>query len=154
GVRLESEAVVPLNRWSHVTLTYDGSRLASGIHLYLNGEPVKLKVRLDYMNQPFDVKQPLRIGGGLSPANRFRGSIAEVRVYRSEMTADEVAMLALPERINALAQIPVAQRTAAQVAKLHECFLDRYAPDTLRAAHKELLDLRDERARLVDSLPT
>src|SRR4029077_7656569 len=33
GVRLESEAAVPLNRWSHVALTYDGSRLASGVRL-------------------------------------------------------------------------------------------------------------------------
>jgi len=154
GVRLESETVVPLNRWSHVTLSYDGSRLASGIHLYLNGESLKLKVQADYMNQPFDVKQPLRIGGGLGPANRFRGRIAEVRVYRSELTPEEAAMLALPERIKSLAQIPVTQRTPAQAAKLRGCFLDRYASDVLRAAHQEVLDLRDERTRLIGNLPT
>ena len=62
---MESEAAVPLNRWSHVSLTYDGSRLASGVRLYLDGRPLQTKVDLDYMNQPFDVKQPLRIGGGL-----------------------------------------------------------------------------------------
>ena len=56
GVRIESEEAVPLNRWSHVALTYDGSRLASGVHLYLNGKPAPVKVDLDYMNQPFDVK--------------------------------------------------------------------------------------------------
>ena len=44
GARVESEASVPLNRWSHVALTYDGSRMASGVRLYLNGEPLKLKV--------------------------------------------------------------------------------------------------------------
>ena len=154
GVRLESEIVVPLNGWSHVTLSYDGSRLASGIRLYLNGESLKLNVHSDYMNQPFDVKQPLRIGGGLGPANRFRGQIAEVRVYRAEVTTEEAAMLALPERIKTLAQIPVARRTPAQAAKLRGCFLDLYASGALRAAHKEVRDLRDERARLIDNLPT
>src|SRR5205085_8616193 len=67
GVRLESEAAVPLNRWSHVALTYDGSRFASGVRLYLDGQLLKTKVQLDYLNQPFDVRQPLRIGAGLGP---------------------------------------------------------------------------------------
>ena len=52
GVRVESEAAVPLNRWSHVILTYDGSRLASGVQLYLDGRPLATKVDLDYLNQP------------------------------------------------------------------------------------------------------
>ena len=56
GVRVESEETVPLNRWSHVILTYDGSRLASGVRLYLDGRPLRTKVDLDYMNQPFDVE--------------------------------------------------------------------------------------------------
>ena len=63
-------------------LTYDGSRLACGVRLYLDGRALRTKVHLDYMNQPFDVKQPLRIGGGLGAAHRFRGRIAGVRVYR------------------------------------------------------------------------
>jgi hypothetical protein len=47
------------------------------------------------------VKQPLRIGGGLGPANRFQGRIAGVRVYRSAVTPEEITVLALPERVNA-----------------------------------------------------
>ena len=50
-----------------------------------NGRQLETKVDLDYLNQPFDVKQPLRIGGGLGPANRFQGQIADVRVYRSAL---------------------------------------------------------------------
>jgi len=154
GVRIESEASVPLNRWSHVTLTYDGSRLASGVRLYLDGQFLKARVVLDYMNQPFDVKQPLRIGAGLGSANRFQGRIAEVRVYRSALTPDEAAVLALPDSVSRLAQLPSARRTPAQATKLRECFLDQYAPDALRVAHKEVLDLRAERDRMVDSFPT
>jgi hypothetical protein len=154
GVRLESEASIPLHRWSHVALTYNGSRLAGGVQLYLNGQPLKVRVHLDYMNQPFDVKQPLRIGGGLGPANRFHGRIAAVRVYRSALTPEDTAVLALPEGVNLLAQVPAAKRSPAQATKLRNCFLDQYAPDALRAAHRELLDLRDERDRLVDSFAT
>jgi hypothetical protein len=45
-------------------LTYHGSRLASGIHLYLNGDPLEMAVHLDHLNESFDAKQPLRIGAG------------------------------------------------------------------------------------------
>ena len=75
GARVESEATVPLNRWSHVILTYDGSRVASSVLVYLNGQPLKMKIQLDDLNQIFAAKQPLRIGAGFGPANRFHGSI-------------------------------------------------------------------------------
>ncbi|HXB69389.1 MAG TPA: DUF1553 domain-containing protein [Candidatus Acidoferrales bacterium] len=154
GVRVESEASVPLNRWSHVALTYDGSRLASGVRLYIDGQAAKVRIPLDYMNQPFDVKQPLRIGAGLGPANRFQGRIAQVRVYRAALTPEEAEVLALAEPVNRLAQLPPARRNHAQAAKLRECFLDRYAPGALRAAHQEVLDLREQRDRLIDGFPT
>jgi len=154
GVRVESEATVPLNRWSHVILTYDGSRLASGVQLYLNGQPLKLKVNLDYLNQPFDVKQPLRIGAGFGPANRFQGNMSQVRVYRSAMTADEAAMLAVGESIKHLAGSSPDRRTKAESAKLRGCFLDQYAPKEMRAAWNDVLNLRDQRARLIDTFPT
>jgi len=50
GARLETEAAVPLNRWSHVMLTYDGSRMADGIKIYINGVSQKLKVDLDVLD--------------------------------------------------------------------------------------------------------
>ena len=41
GARVQSEETVELNRWSHVILTYDGSRLAIGIRIYLDGRPLR-----------------------------------------------------------------------------------------------------------------
>jgi hypothetical protein len=154
GARVESVATVELNRWSHVTLTYDGSRLARGIQIYLNGVPLQLKVNLDYVNQSFAAKQPLRIGAGLGSENRFHGSIADVRVHRAALSPDETAVLALPDSITRLARISPEQRTAAQSNKLRWCFLDLYAPPALQAIRKEILDLRDQRQRLLDSFPT
>ncbi len=154
GVRLESEEAVPLNQWSHVALTYDGSRLASGVHLYLNGKELKTKITLDYMNQPFDVKQPLRIGAGFGPANRFQGRIAQVRIYRTALTNEDVGALAVPESVSQIAQMPVVQRSSAQTSKLRQAFLDQYAPETMRAARKQVLDLEQQRARMIDTFPT
>ena len=154
GARVESESTVDLDRWSHVSLTYDGSRLASGIHIYLNGQPLKLKVQLDDLNQSFAAKEPLRIGAGLGPDNRFHGSIAGVRIYRAALGPDDVAVLAVAESIGQLARTAAAARTTAQSNKLRWCFLDRYAAPSLQATRKQILDLRDERQRLIDTFPT
>jgi hypothetical protein len=154
GARVESEATVELNRWSQVTLTYDGSRLARGIRIYLNGEPLQLKVHLDDLNQSFAAKEPLRIGAGLGPDNRFRGAIRDVRIYRAALPPDEAAVLAVPDSISQLARITPATRTAAQSHKLRWCFLERYAPPALQSVRKEILDLGEQRQRLLDSFPT
>ncbi len=154
GARVESEATIDLNRWSHVMLIYDGSRLARGIQICLNGKPLKVKVQLDDLNQSFAAKEPLRIGAGLGPDNRFRGSIADVRIYRTALTPDEAAVLAVPESISELARIAPAARTAAQSNKLRWCFLDRYAAPPLQSVRKEILDLRDQRQALIDTFPT
>ncbi len=96
----------------------------------------------------------MRIGAGLGPDNRFRGSIADVRIYRAALTPDEAAVLAVPDSISQLARIAREKRTAAQSNKLRWCFLDRYAAPVLQSTRKEILDLRDERQRLLDTFPT
>src|SRR5579871_616579 len=154
GARVESEATVELNRWSHVTVTYDGSRLARGIKIYLNGEPLKLKVFLDDLNQSFAAKEPLRIGAGRGPANRFHGSIAHVRIYRTALTPEQAAVLALPESIGQLAHLAPEKRTPAQAMKVRWCFLDHYADPKLLALRKDILNLQDERRRLAESFPS
>jgi hypothetical protein len=151
GGRVESETAVPLNRWSHVMLTYDGSRVAAGIRLYLNGQPLRTKVHLDDLNQTWDARgQPLRIGAGLGPANRFHGSIANVRLYRDALTEEQAAVLGTAQSLDEIARIPAAKRTSAQSAKLRWAYLEQHAAEPWT----RVLDLRDERVRMVKSFPT
>jgi hypothetical protein len=85
ALRVETaEAVIAAAKWQHVLMTYDGSRRAAGIRVYIDGEPVPLKSNLDAINQTFAAKdQPLRIGAGGGPKSRFRGAIDEVQIFRS-----------------------------------------------------------------------
>ena len=38
SIRGETERTLPPDRWYHVLFTYDGSRFADGIKIYVNGE--------------------------------------------------------------------------------------------------------------------
>jgi Protein of unknown function (DUF1553)/Protein of unknown function (DUF1549)/Concanavalin A-like lectin/glucanases superfamily/Planctomycete cytochrome C len=152
GARVETDAPVPLHRWSHVAFTYDGSRLASGIRVYLNGESLKLKTPLDDLNQNFDAKQPMRIGAGL--ASRFQGSIGQVRLYRVALKPEDVAILAEPALLSDLVQIPARKRTRVQAEKLRWAFLDSSASQEAQTAQSEVLDLRRKREILAAGFPT
>ncbi|MEO8427903.1 MAG: DUF1553 domain-containing protein [Verrucomicrobiota bacterium] len=154
AMRVASEAMLPTGRWHHVTMTYDGSRLASGVFFYVNGKPEKTRVLLDELNQTFATKEPLRIGAGAGADVRFHGLIDEVRVYDRVLSREEAEALSVAEPLNNLVALPVSQRTPQQNAKLRLAFLHEHAPDAIREANRELLSWRSARAKFVESLPT
>ena len=145
-LRLETEQPVPLNQWTHVTVTYDATRVASGIKVYLNGVPVKLRVIVDDLNQTFTSKDPFRIGAG--HGLRFRGAIEDVRLYSEPLSARQAAVLALREPLDVAARIPAARRTQAQADKLEWAYLEPFGP------WQSLLAAEHARDAYVDELPT
>jgi hypothetical protein len=155
GIRLQSKKKVPLNQWHHIALTYDGSRYAEGVKLYVDGEPWEWEVQLDDLNNPRPLaRQPVRIGAGGGPQNRFKGAIDEVRIYGRDLSAAEVAVLADPLPVSAIAAKAAATRTPAQAAKLRDYFLEHAAPAPVMTAWKTLRTAQDTRDKYYDGLPT
>jgi hypothetical protein len=154
AIRVQTVEPLPSGRWHHVTVTYDGSRVAAGIAVYVDGQPVALRVDLDELNQSFQTAAPLRIGAGGAADDRFRGRIDEVRIYDRAVPAEEAAILSVPQPIAALAAVPPPERTAAQEAKLTAYFLHSAAGPHLRDAYTAVLSLRAERAALRESFPS
>ena len=154
SVRLETEQPLPLHRWHHVLVTYDGKRKAEGTRIYLNGKAQKLRVLFDQLFEPVDSKGPFRIGAGEGPKDRFRGYIDDARVYQKALSAEEVEVLALVETIPEIAAMPPETRSRAQANKLAFCFLDRYAPEPIQQARREWVELQKEREEFFDRIPT
>ena len=154
ALRIETTETLTPDQWHHVMATYDGSRVAKGVSIYVDGKPAKLKVLLDELNQQFKSAEPFRIASGGGPESRFQGSIDEVRAYHRVLSADEVAVVANPDSVNHIASIPLAQRTSAQGDKIRDYFLATAAPEAVREAHQRLASLRREKEDLIDSIPT
>jgi hypothetical protein len=76
-------AVLPLNTWSHVATTYDGTT----IRIYVNGVQVGTKAQSGPL---VTSTQPLRFGGDALWPEWFKGSLDEIRVYDHALTAAEI----------------------------------------------------------------
>ena len=152
GLRVETEDKIELHKWQNVAATYDGKRYASGVKLYVDGKPQKVRILFDQLNWPMDVKEPIRIGagGGL----RFQGSIADARLYTRELTQPEIEAAQLGETIAEIAAKKPEQRTGAELAKLRLCFLETAAPKKIREAKARMEAAQLERDKFDASLPT
>ena len=134
AIRVETAGTSSPPAWTHVAVTYDGSRLAGGVKVYVDGKLAPLKVLLDELNQTFQTKEPL--------ADRRRRRAARP-VCRAPSTSSAIYRRgprsrghrgpgdAASRSPRSLA-IPPARRTAGQARKLRECFLATEAPDAIR----------------------
>ena len=84
GTSAIGSAAVPLNTWSHLSATYNGSRL----RLYVNGVLRSDKATTTAVPASGN---PLKIGGNAVWGEWFAGQIDEVRVYDRVLTAAEIA---------------------------------------------------------------
>jgi hypothetical protein len=83
AVAAAGTTALPLNSWTHVAFTYDGSSLV----LFINGLEVR---RVAATNVIATSTGMLRIGGNAVWGEYFTGFIDEVRIYNRALTAGEV----------------------------------------------------------------
>ena len=153
ALQVETADAIPLGQWVHVGVSYDGSRFAAGVKLFVNGQLAKPRIVLDELNQAFASKDLFRIGsGGLTPP--FRGAIDDVRLFDVQLDDDEIAILSVPESASQIAALPESKRSAPQSSKLRECFRADHAPANIRDVFRQLRQLELDERQLVDSFPT
>jgi mono/diheme cytochrome c family protein len=160
AIRMDSEAVVlQANTWQHVALTFDGSRMAEGVRVYVDGKPVKLKTEIDSLYRPFvnagnRFPHPFRMGAGGGPERRFTGLIDEVAIWSRVLAPDAVAILGRVEALSKLAAIDPAKRDASAWRQLRGAFLESAAPAELRDEQAKLNALYQDREAMERSFPT
>ena len=152
SMRIATVRQLPLNKWQHVAITYDGSRTSHGIKIYIDGQLEPQQVNHDFLNQDFGAaEQPVRIGGG---SHDFSGSIDDVRLYDRNLSASEVQLVATAETIEEILATPHSTRTKAQNAKLKTYYIEQLAPQPIRDAYARLRQLKETRQTFIAELPT
>ena len=151
SLRVETERRLEPGRWQHVTVTYDGSRVAKGIRIYVDGVSQTLKANLDAINQSFASEEPLRIGAGGAP---YTGGLDEVRVYSRVLAPDEVRVVATATAVSDIVPTPLARRTPNEQHKLREAFEAAASDKAFRKLRADVIAAERELAEFDESLPT
>jgi len=153
SLRVETEATLAPGEWQHILMTYDGSRKASGVRVYVNGQSRPLRVIYDFLNQTITNTEPLRIGA-TGTEQRLTGEIADVRVYNRTLTSIDAAVVSVAESADEIARIADADRSPAQRVKLREYYLAQAARDEHRAAYKHRRQTERRVEEFESGLPT
>ena len=154
GVAAETIQSIQLNRWQHITATYDGSKTPDGIRIYMNGESLELEGLLDLVGNRLPQRYPLRIGASGSSKPNFRGNLDDIRIYGRVLPPEDVAVVATAETITEIAGMDSNSRSPAQSDKLRLSFLNQYASPEIRISYSRVQDLDNEREALRESFPT
>jgi len=93
NVRIAVDSLNPINdgAWHHVVWTYDGSSLAAGCVLYIDGALAPMTVVTDALNATILSASTFGIGARVAgPAWFFTGNMTEVSVYNKVLSLAEV----------------------------------------------------------------
>jgi len=134
AILLETKKALAKDRWYHLAVTYDGSRYASGVKVYVDGEAWDLDVQLDALNQDFRRPGMLVFGGGGGWDNSFQGEIAAFRSYSRVLGAADAAMLSTADSLGQVVRVPVAKRTPIQRQYLRQAFFELGADASVKLA--------------------
>ncbi len=96
---------IPANTWQHIGFTYDGSKSAKGISIFVNGRKVKTQTHLDQLKRSmipvnFKMKRdsiPLKVGRSFrlwtEDLGLFQGAIDDIKIYDHQLSQWEMATL-------------------------------------------------------------
>jgi hypothetical protein len=93
GVWGSSSAIIPLNTWTHVAVTYNYGALGNDPVLYVNGSPVGVSETTTPTGTVSAETANLNIGNDNGASRTFNGLLDDVRMYGRVLAADEVAAL-------------------------------------------------------------
>jgi hypothetical protein len=152
SILLTSREQVPLRRWHHVVVSYDGGGAARGVSVYLDGQPLAMKVVYDTLDGSIAVDRPWRLGRR-SEGYGLKGLIDEARLYDRPLTAAEASDLFTAERLKYLLDA-AKEHTPVESDELRDFFLTHGAKEPVRASYLRLKEARAELDAFQGTIPT
>jgi hypothetical protein len=155
SLKVVTREAVPVNQWTQVSATYDGSSRATGIHIYLNGTSAPLEVIRDglYKDITYEGGEPdLAIGFRFRDSGFKGGAVDDFSVFNRELTPIEVTVLAGRNDLSDAWNAAPDKLTASQRDALLEYFA-AHGSEPARTLSAELHALRSQENQIVNPIP-
>ncbi len=147
AVAVTTKVAVPRQEWFHLAVSYDGSRKAAGVKVWLDGAPLETNLEQDSFTGELQTAEPLRIGRR-SSGLFLEGSVADVTFFHASLTDDSVEQL---RRADLRRQVPVLEVAADSLPQATQAYLRREASGDLRLDVERLQKQRDQLAGSVQT---
>lgn len=114
------EVEIPVEAWSHITVTWDGSGKASGVRMFVDGKKVRLRTVQDHLYKNIAQKNlGLRFGGKDERGGFQGGMIDEIRVYNRRISDLEAIAIYHLDQPGGSIQIQETPENLKDFALLH-----------------------------------
>lgn len=133
-IKLATKKPLKPNTWTHVFVTYDGSRKAAGVRIYVDGvEQMDREIYRDQLGGSIKTDVPLVLGRRSHAQGFNNGQVRDVRLYGRRLESREVAQLAARDNLKELLALEPGKRTKEQRQQLETYYLEN-----VDAAYREL----------------
>ncbi len=122
--------------WTHVFVTYDGSAKASGVKIYINGEPQETDVHADGLRQTIRSQVPLKVGQRHTGSRIDQLDVHTLRVYDRALSPREAGILAGAARAATLSRVPSKDRSRNEQEGVFAWWRNVMDPDSQKLRDK------------------
>ena len=151
SVRIRTKRSIPSGEWVHIAFTSDGTQMARGMGIYVNGVRQDVDVLLDIFTGTYKTNPTLVIGAE-GEQQHLQGLLDETRFYLRDLGPQELRSLAV---VSTPAEIAATEkRTAAQQEKLLHYYLDQVDDSQDGEDYRALRKLESKSRRFLDAIPT
>src|SRR5262249_30947243 len=93
ALKVVSQTPLKQNEWTHVCVTYDGSKKARGVKVYYNGKPQPVNVAADKLVGTIRTSVPFKIGQRSHESKLQFMLVSDLRLFAKNLSAQEAAQL-------------------------------------------------------------
>jgi Protein of unknown function (DUF1553)/Protein of unknown function (DUF1549)/Concanavalin A-like lectin/glucanases superfamily/Planctomycete cytochrome C len=123
ALKVVAQTPLTLNQWTHVCLTYDGSKKAAGIRVYYNGRLQATSVKTDQLQGSIRTAVPFKIGQRNTDQKLRLMTVADLRLFDRGISAQEAAQLAVGDEIDQIVAKAASERTTEEQTKAFDWWL-------------------------------
>jgi hypothetical protein len=139
--------------WHQFVVCYDGSQLAKGVRIFVDGIAAETHVLRDSLSGSISNDLPLLIGRRDSGLGYY-GQLDELRILQRTFDAGEVFNWFYAERIRGVVESPAESRGWRETDALQDYYIDRYTDEATQASRENLKDAQQKEQSFRDSIPT
>ena len=93
AIKVRTATKLTLNEWVQIGITYDGSSRASGVKLYVNGQPAATETIKDHLFKDSANGAPLMLAARFRGRGFKDGEIDDLKIFNHRLTAVEMASI-------------------------------------------------------------